>query len=114
MHERHGEGFAAIAQAVLETAGDLDPGVRRAIESRAAVLGGREAEASSQVPEALAPYVDKVALHAYKVTDADVQRLKEAGYSEDAIFEATLAAALGAAAARREQALASVLGRRPT
>jgi alkylhydroperoxidase family enzyme len=44
--------------------------------------------------------VEKVARHAYKVTDADVDGLREAGYSEDAIFEVTLAAALGAAHAR--------------
>jgi len=55
---------------------------------------------SAELPDELRPYVDKVARHAYKVTDADVERLRASGYSEDAIFELTLAAALGAAQSR--------------
>lgn len=59
--------------------------------------------------EELAPelrdYVDKVARHAYRVTDEDVAALKRAGYSEDAIFEVTAAAALGAAILRLERGL---------
>jgi alkylhydroperoxidase family enzyme len=57
------------------------------------------------VPEELTRYVDKVAKHAYKVTDADVEALHLAGYSEDAIFEITLSAALGAGLARLERGL---------
>jgi alkylhydroperoxidase family enzyme len=57
------------------------------------------------VPEELIRYVDKVTKHAYKVTDADVEALRHAGYSEDAIFEITLSAALGAGLARLERGL---------
>jgi alkylhydroperoxidase family enzyme len=39
-------------------------------------------------------YLEKVHLHAYKVTDADVEALKAAGLSEDEIFEQTVAAAI--------------------
>jgi alkylhydroperoxidase family enzyme len=46
-----------------------------------------------------------VAKHAYKVTDADVEALRHAGYSEDAIFEITLSAALGAGLARLERGI---------
>ena len=56
----------------------------------------------------LAPYLDKVTRHAYKVTDDDVARLRAAGYDEDAIFEATLAAALGAARLRLRNGLAAL------
>jgi alkylhydroperoxidase family enzyme len=42
----------------------------------------------------LAAYLDKVRLHAYRVTDADVQALKDAGVTEDEIFEQTVAAAI--------------------
>src|SRR3989454_9925524 len=35
----------------------------------------------------LAGYVDKVALHAYKVTDEDLVALKRAGNSDDLLFE---------------------------
>jgi hypothetical protein len=42
--------------------------------------------------------------HAYKVTDADVDALHTAGWSDDAIFELTVATALGAALSRRDRA----------
>ena len=57
----------------------------------------------------LAPYVEKVRLHAYKITDADVVRLKEAGLSEDEIFEQTVAAAISEGL-RRLDAAAAVIG----
>jgi alkylhydroperoxidase family enzyme len=43
----------------------------------------------------LARYLEKVRLHAYRVTDGDVQELKDAGVSEDEIFEQTVGAAIG-------------------
>lgn len=58
-----------------------------------------------ELPAELRPYVEKVAKHAYRVTDEDVEALKRAGYSEDAIFEVTAAAALGAAILRLERGL---------
>ena len=83
-----------VAEAVLTTPGEADQDLRRAV---AAFAGGDKA----QIPDELRPYVDKVARNAYKVTDGDVDRLREAGYSEDAIFELTLAAALGYRSSRR-------------
>jgi alkylhydroperoxidase family enzyme len=47
-------------------------------------------------PDEFAAYLDKVRRHAYTVTDRDVQALKEAGYSEDEIFEQTVSAAVAA------------------
>ena len=43
----------------------------------------------------LAAYLEKVRVHAYRVTDADVRALTDAGVSEDEIFEQTVAAAIG-------------------
>lgn len=54
----------------------------------------------SNVEPALASYVGKVHKHAYKVVNEDVEEMKAAGYSEDAIFEATITAAVGAALSR--------------
>ena len=82
-----------VAEAILETPGDADPELRGRVE---AVAAGRDAD----LPDDLRPYVEKVARNAYKVVDADIERLRKAGYSEDAIFELTLAAALGAARSR--------------
>ena len=98
-----------LVDAVLTTRGDTDPDLRRAVEARAAELGGRPAEGSSRLgPSELTRYVDKVAVHAYKVTDGDIEALHRAGYSEDAIFEITLSAALGAGVARLERGLAAL------
>jgi hypothetical protein len=101
---RHTEAMERVAEAVLRTPGDADTGLRAAVEAYAASLGGRDAPIPG-LPDDLRPYVEKVANNAYKVVDADIDRLREAGYSEDAIFELTLAAALGAAQARLDAGL---------
>lgn len=87
-HDPHAEQWRRLEEALLRRPGRLDIGVRQALAS-----GG-------EVPQALAPYAEKVARYAYRVTDADVQALLAAGYSQDQIFEATLSVALGAAQAR--------------
>ncbi len=105
---RHTEAMKRVAEAVLRTPGDADTGLRARVEAYAASLGGREGPVP-ELPDDLRPYVEKVASNAYKVVDADIARLREAGYSEDAIFELTLAAALGAAQARLEAGLAAMV-----
>ena len=82
--------------AVLDSSGHTDPALRHAV-----AFGP-----GTQVPDVLRSYVDKVALHAYRVTDGDVAALRSAGYSEDQIFEITAATALGAALRRLERGLA--------
>lgn len=110
--ERHMPLFADLATSILTTPGDTGPALRQAVEARSAELGGGlgERPAPGEIPAALRAYVDKVALHAYKVTDRDIEELKQAGYSEDAIFEITLSAALGAGQSRLERALAALRG----
>ena len=56
-------------------------------------------------PPEFAEYLEKVRLHAYKVTDDDVERLKAAGFTEDEIFEHTVSAAVAAGLERFEAAL---------
>ena len=97
--------YAALTQrlvdAVLSTPGATPSELRRGVLER------------RTVPAPLASYVDKVALHAYTVTDADVAALAQAGHSEDAIFEITVSAAVGAALARLERGLAALRGEEP-
>jgi alkylhydroperoxidase family enzyme len=88
----------AITRSVLEGPGRLDPAVRQA------------ASAGGPVPDALARYVDQVRRYAYRVTDADVQALLTAGYSEDQIFELTLSVALGAGVERLRAGLDALRG----
>ena len=84
---------------------------RDAVMARAAATGG-STRTGGEVPDALTAFVDKVALHAYKVTDGDFGRLRAVGYSEDQLFEATLSAATGAAWARLDRGLAALRGGR--
>ena len=95
----HAADMRRLVDAVLAGPGTLDPEIRRAAAERA------------EVPEALRGYLDKVARHAYKVTDEDVDALRAAGYSEDQIFEATVSCALGACLRRLEAGLSTIEGR---
>ena len=111
MASQYPDRIQPLVDAVLSTPGDSETGTRRAVEAYAARLGGRPVdEAAGQVPAELTRYIEKVALHAYKVTDGDIEVLRQAGYSEDAIFEITLSAALGAGLARLERGLAALKG----
>ena len=60
-------------------------------------------------PEAMGPYLAKVRERAYTVTDADVVELKAGGFSEDEIFEQTVAVAI-AQGLRRYDAAMDVIG----
>jgi alkylhydroperoxidase family enzyme len=100
------ETFAQLRKPVLEGLGTTTPEER---ERMAAWSGNPDqGPANQQFPEPLATLLNKVARYAYKVTDEDVQALLDAGYSEDAVFEAILSAALGTAVARYERGLAAL------
>jgi len=53
-------------------------------------------------------YLEKVRQHAYKVTDDDIAALRAAGMSEDAIYELTIAAALGVSKKRFDSAMEAI------
>jgi alkylhydroperoxidase family enzyme len=57
------------------------------------------------VPAAMTGYLEKVRLHAYRVTDLEVEELKAAGYSEDEIFEHTVSTAVAAGLKRLDAGL---------
>ena len=96
METPYSEKIAGLRRAALEGPGALPPEARRAC-------------AEGEPPARMAGYVEKVRRHAYRVTDADVAALRDAGCSEDEIFEATVATALGAGLHRLEKGL-SLLG----
>jgi alkylhydroperoxidase family enzyme len=86
----------AVESAVLEGRGVLDRSVRRA-----AYDGEATGEAASR-------WVGKVHHRAHTVTDEDLAELRKAGLDDDAVFELTVAAALGAGARRLRLALAAM------
>jgi hypothetical protein len=96
-------------KALLTKPAASTPALRKAVEAYAAGLGGAMRPAQV-LPAELIGYVKKVALYAYKVTDRDVQKLREMGYSEDMIFEITLCASVGASLARLECGLQALKG----
>ena len=110
MQERYTEHNRSLAEAILHSPGETSSALRCASEAHAAQLSGRASSQVSQLPPEVERYLSKVALHAYKVTDGDIEALRIAGYNEDAIFELTLSAALGAGMARLEQGLAALKG----
>lgn len=95
---------SALVRRVLTADAALPASVRR-------VLFERARRATNDPPQdALAAYVDKVAAHAYRVTDEDVARLREQGYRAPQIFEATVTAAVGAAWRRLSAGLNALYG----
>ena len=64
---------------------------------------------AAPAPAEMAAYLEKVRDRAYAVVDRDVEALKEAGFSEDAIFEQTVVAAI-AEGLRRLDRTAEMIG----
>ena len=74
---------------------------------RCGVLG-RNRCGAGPVPSVLQSFVDKIACCPWTVADEDFARLRDAGYSEDELYEITLAAALGAGLQRFDAGLRAI------
>src|SRR5215510_13829263 len=68
----------------------------------------RAAFANTGLAEPLRTLTDKVAKHAYKVTDEDIAAARASGLSEDQIFEIVMCAAFGQATRQYDAALAAL------
>jgi len=79
---------------VLEGNGHAAPELRRAAFDNAGLS------------EPIRSLIEKVANHAYRVTDEDVAAVRAAGLSEDQIFEIVVCAAVGQASRQYTGALA--------
>ena len=86
----------ALASRILE--GD---GKASASERRAAFNNGGLAEPAGTL-------VDKVAKHAYRVTDEDFATARDSSLSEDQVFEIIVCAAIGEATRQYDTALAAL------
>ena len=62
----------------------------------------------SGLTEPLGTLVDKVALHAYRVTDEDFAAVKKSGLSEDQVFEIVVCTAIGESTRQYCTALAAL------
>lgn len=63
---------------------------------------------SAPAPAEMAGYLEKVRNRAYTVVDRDVEELKQAGFSEDAIFEQTVAVAIAEGLRRLDRAAEAI------
>ena len=111
MRALHPDFVTRLARAVYDAPGATDRALRVAARDRA-TSSARVAEAAA-LPPLVAAYVHKVSRHAYRVTDEDVAALKAAGFSEDAIFELTVTAAVAAGLDRLERGLRLLEGSGP-
>jgi hypothetical protein len=68
----------------------------------------RAAFENAGLNEPIRTLTDKVANHAYRVTDEDVVAVRAAGLSEDQIFEIVICAAVGQASRQYTSALAAL------
>ena len=59
---------------------------------------------TAPAPPEMAGYLEKVRDRAYAVVDRDIEELKEAGFSEEEIFEQTVAVAIAEGLRRLDRA----------
>jgi hypothetical protein len=86
----------ALVQRILDGNGKTSPSERRAAFNNRGIGGF------------LGTLVDKVAKHAYRVTDEDITAAKVSGLSEDHVFEIVVCAAVGQATRQYEIAFAAL------
>ena len=105
---RYAQDMQRIANDILTSSGETSSTLRQTIQERAFAISSHTRSEKENIPSELIPYIDKIALHGYKVTDEDIATLQKQGYSEDALFEITLSAALGTGLARLHYGLAAL------
>ena len=86
----------ALVRRILEGAGKASPSERQAAFN------------NSGLAEPLCGLADKVARHAYRVTDEDISAARVSGRSEDQVFEIVVCAAIGQATRQYDTALAAL------
>ncbi len=96
------ERWRDLVRHVQSAPGHLAPETRGAVF--AATAARSRPDSPPALPTRLAEFVDTVAEHAYRITDTDVDQLRDGGYSEDEIFEAIVVTSVGAAARRLDAA----------
>jgi alkylhydroperoxidase family enzyme len=91
-----GQARKALASRILEGDGKASSSERRAAFN------------NSGLAKPAATLVDKVAKHAFRVTDEDIAAARESGLSEDQVFEIVVCAAIGEATRQYDTALAAL------
>ena len=90
-----------LLDSVLGRRGRADRARREEALHRGAAATGAFPEPEDDGLGAARTLVDKIARHAYRVTDEDIAEARAGGWSEDELFDLTVATALGAGLSRR-------------
>jgi hypothetical protein len=77
-------------------------------DGKASLSERRAAFNNSGLVEPLGALADKVARHAYKITDEDITAARASGLNEDQIFEIVVCAAVGQATRQYDTAVAAL------
>jgi uncharacterized protein YciW len=94
MIDRHAETLTRLEVRLRSGPGELSPATRTA------------AIDADPLPDPLAQgYVETIRRHAYQLTDRRLQELAQAGWTDDQVFELTVATAFGAAKRRLDAGL---------
>jgi hypothetical protein len=101
----HGADLNHLRIAVLRSHGDAPVELRTHIEQFSARIAGRATGEAAILPPGVRDLVEKIARHPNRITDDDLAHLRHEGYSEDALFEIVVCAAVGAGAGRFERAM---------
>lgn len=91
----------SAVDALLGQPGTTELPLRRALLERTRTGAG-------QAPGVLVEFVEKIVTRPWTVSDEDFARLSAAGFSEDQLYEATLACALGAGLRRFDAGLRAI------
>jgi alkylhydroperoxidase family enzyme len=91
-----GQARKALTSRILEGDGQASSSERRAAFN------------NSGLAKPAGTLVDKVAKHAYRVTDEDIAAARNSGLSEDQVFEIVVCAAIGEATRQYDAALAAL------
>ena len=98
-----------VVQSVLGPDGAADAVTRlTALQHGGAVATGDGNENALSELGAAAGLVDKVARHAYRITDDDVAAARAAGWTDHELFDVVVATAVGAGVTRRALGRAAV------
>jgi hypothetical protein len=103
MTEQTITGMSAFTQARKSVVARILKG-----DGRASHTLRRAAFANAGLAEPLRTLIDKIAKHAYKVTDEDIAAARASGFIEDQIFEIVVCAAIGQATRQYDSALAAL------
>lgn len=98
---------------LFSAAGKTDPALRYAIEAFVLAQWGYVRDGSWKadplsIPSELQPYLKKLALYAYRITDKEINALRAVGYTDETIYEITIVGSFAAALVGLEQLFAAL------